>query len=326
MTMTGSDEGLRLQFDAPVPADGYRWWYVDAISDDGREALTCIAFIGSVFSPYYAWSGRKDPFNHVAINLALYRTGAASRWALTERGRGDLSRSPTRLQVGPSHVEVRGDSLEIHVRERGFPMPLGLKGMIRVMPEVRGGAPHLLNEAGAHHWWPIAPKSRVEVVFDDPAMKWSGTGYLDSNWGDGALERDFQSWTWSRAPLSKGACVLYDVQPRGGSASAMALHFDGQRVERFEPPPRVKLPGSLFLIGRETRSEAQARVVRTLTDSHFYARSIVESTLRGEKVWGVHESLELDRFKTGWAKVLLPFRMPRNAGKSGASPALQSGV
>ncbi len=323
---TGNHDGLRLEFEAPVPADGYRWWYVDAISDDGTEALTCIAFIGSVFSPYYAWSGRNDPLNHVALNVALYRTSAASRWALTERGRHDLVRSSQGLQLGPSSVEVRDDALEFHVRERGFPMPLGLKGTIRVIPELRGGPPQLLSAAGEHHWWPIAPKSRVEVVFDEPAMRWSGTGYLDSNWGSGPLERDFQSWTWSRAPLSKAACVLYDVQPRGGTPQTMALRFDGQRVERFEPPPTVALPRSLFRIGRTTRSEGPARVVRTLTDAHFYARSIVESTLHGERVWGVHERLELDRFKTGWAKVLLPFRMPRNPGKPSGNPALQSGV
>ena len=46
---------------SPVDANGYAWWYVDALSEDGREGLTIIAFIGSVFSPYYAWTGRRDP-------------------------------------------------------------------------------------------------------------------------------------------------------------------------------------------------------------------------------------------------------------------------
>ena len=41
--------------------DGYVWWYVDALSDDGRHGLTLIAFIGSVFSPYYAWRGGAAP-------------------------------------------------------------------------------------------------------------------------------------------------------------------------------------------------------------------------------------------------------------------------
>ena len=46
---------------AIVPHDGYRWWYVDALSADGRHGITIIAFIGSVFSPFYAWSRRKRP-------------------------------------------------------------------------------------------------------------------------------------------------------------------------------------------------------------------------------------------------------------------------
>ena len=53
----GADLGPR--FDAPVRPGGYAWWYVDAFSDDGRFGLTLIAFVGSVFSPYYAWRGRR---------------------------------------------------------------------------------------------------------------------------------------------------------------------------------------------------------------------------------------------------------------------------
>ena len=65
------------RFDRPVPPGGYVWWYVDALSDDGRHGLTLIAFIGSVFSPYYAWRAarRGDPLDHCALNVALY--GAA---------------------------------------------------------------------------------------------------------------------------------------------------------------------------------------------------------------------------------------------------------
>ena len=31
-------------FDTPVPPGGYRWWYLDALSDDGRHGITLIAF------------------------------------------------------------------------------------------------------------------------------------------------------------------------------------------------------------------------------------------------------------------------------------------
>jgi carotenoid 1,2-hydratase len=58
----GDREGPR--FDEDIPPGGYSWWYVDAISDDGQHGLTIIAFLGSVFSPYYKRSGRGDPLNH----------------------------------------------------------------------------------------------------------------------------------------------------------------------------------------------------------------------------------------------------------------------
>ena len=47
------------RFDQIIPDGGYRWWYFDALSDDGTHGLSIIAFVGSVFSPYYARARRK---------------------------------------------------------------------------------------------------------------------------------------------------------------------------------------------------------------------------------------------------------------------------
>ncbi len=312
-----------LSFDRPVPSGGYAWWYLDAISDDGNEALTLIAFIGSVFSPYYAWSGRATPENHVAVNVALYRR-AQGRWAMTERGQRELSRTSDSLQIGPTSLHTRGDELQIEVNEQGWPIPRKVKGRVRVIPEVRGAKELILSPEGAHHWWPIAPKTRVEVDFGEPGVRWSGTGYLDANWGSSPIESAFRSWTWSRAPLKNGAVVLYDVLPRQGGHGVdhpeaaerrtMALRFDGSGVATpIESPPPVRLPRTLFALPRQTRSEGEAAVVKTLTDAHFYARSLVQTQICGEKVLGVHESLSLDRLDTWWARLLLPFRMPRQA-------------
>jgi carotenoid 1,2-hydratase len=303
-----------VAFDRPVPPGGYAWWYVDALSDDGADALTLIGFVGSVFSPYYAWSGRRDPEDHVAINVALYRKGGG-RWAMTERGRGSVHRSREALQVGPSAFRWDGAALEVSVDEVGFPLPRRVRGRVRVVPEVRCDVPRVLEEAGQHRWWPIAPKCRVEVAFEAPEVRWSGTGYFDCNWGAAPLEEGFERWTWSRAPLRDGAAVLYDVVPRRGPPRALALRFDASGgVHEFEPPPLARLPSSGFLISRETRSEGPAALVRTLTDAPFYARSVVRSVLCGEETLGVHESLSLDRASAWWGRLLLPFRMPRRGG------------
>ena len=54
----GSARDGRPRFDAPVPAGGYAWWHIEALSDDGAQGITIIALVGSVFSPFYAWSRR----------------------------------------------------------------------------------------------------------------------------------------------------------------------------------------------------------------------------------------------------------------------------
>ena len=47
-------------FNVAVPPSGYRWWYLDGLSADGQRGLTVIAFVGSVFSPYYAAARRRQ--------------------------------------------------------------------------------------------------------------------------------------------------------------------------------------------------------------------------------------------------------------------------
>ena len=55
----GDDKGPNFNID--VPSNGYAWWYIDGIDPISGKAISIIAFIGSVFSPWYKWSGRKVP-------------------------------------------------------------------------------------------------------------------------------------------------------------------------------------------------------------------------------------------------------------------------
>jgi carotenoid 1,2-hydratase len=308
------DRGPR--FDQAVAPGGYAWWYVDALSDDGRHALAVIALVGSVFSPYYARARRRgaaDPLHHCALNVALY--GArGKRWALTERGRGAVRRAADSLAIGPSALAWDGDALTIDVDEVTVPLPGRLRGRVRLHPLALPGRELALDAAGAHRWAPIAPCARVEVAFERPRLRWSGTGYLDANAGDAPLERDFSGWHWSRASGDGGTTVLYDVGRRDGQRGSLALRFDATgAVHEFEPPPVAPLPPTLWRIRRATRADAGAgaRVLRTLEDTPFYARSAIASRVCGEAGTAMHESLALDRFRAGWVQLMLPFRMPR---------------
>jgi carotenoid 1,2-hydratase len=268
--------------------------------------------VGSVFSPYYAWSGRRDPLNHCAVNVALY--GPGGRWAMTERGRDCVQRGERSLQIGPSSLRWHGGTLKIDIDEIGAPLPRRLRGTIRVTPSGFTGRSFALDAAGNHVWQPIAPRARIDVRLDQPNLKWSGTGYLDSNFGAEPLEAGFKNWSWSRAHLHQDSVVLYDARRRDGSDTAMALRFapDGA-VHALEPPPPARLPSTAWRMARPSRADPghAVRLIETLEDTPFYARSRIETQLYGERGDIFHESLDLDRFASPIVRAMLPFRMPR---------------
>ncbi|MEM8950026.1 MAG: carotenoid 1,2-hydratase [Pseudomonadota bacterium] len=303
-----------LDFTTTVARDGYVWWYVDGMSDDGDHGLTIIAFIGSVFSPYYARARRRgdgDPENFVSINVALYGKGG-KRWAMTERAQGALARSCLNLRIGPSELSVDGDDLVIRIDETTVPWPRRLRGDIRVRPELRTSRTFELDADGRHRWAPIAPRCRLDVDMQAPARSWSGLGYLDRNQGDRPLEEDFSYWDWSRANIGSETAILYDVVRRDGTEKAIALRIDeAAGMLETAPPPRYALPTNGWRVPRRTQTEGGAAIIETLEDTPFYSRSTLRTQLEGKTVTAMHESLSLDRFRQPWVQTLLPFRMPR---------------
>lgn len=311
-----------VPFDLYVPNDGYAWWYVDAISDDGEYALSLIFFVGSVFSWRYAkarQNGPADPMDYCAINLALYRP-KGKHWALSEWPREHVRRGPEDFVIGANQISWRDGMLEVQIDERSAPFARPVKGQLRLYPEQLFAERYPLDLAGQHFWQPIAPSARVRLDFQQPALRFSGEAYWDSNFGMRPLEQDFSSWNWSRAELSQGSAVLYDVERRVGPALRLAKIFakDGQ-VKDLAAPDWLDLPKGFWAEPRATRVQAggAAKVLRNLESSPFYARSLISTQLLGQSVKAIHESLSLDRFRQTWVQRLLPFKTRRWSPGSG---------
>jgi carotenoid 1,2-hydratase len=301
-----------IRFDDPIGAGGYAWFYVDALSDDGKHGLTIIAFIGSVFSPYYAWSGWGDPVNHCAVNVALYGP-RGHLWSMTERRRNVVNRECSELAIGPSRLSWERSGLTIAIDEVTAPIPSRLRGTVRVIPTGLNPRSFVLDAHGRHVWRPVAPCARVEADFVRPTLSWTGDGYLDMNTGIEPLEFGFHDWTWSRAHLRTGATILYDANRTDHGPLSLALRFKTSgECEAIPPLPQAPLPKTLWRLGRETRSDdATASELRRFEDAPFYSRSLISSRLFGERAVCVHEVLSLRRFRQPLVKLMLPFRMPR---------------
>ncbi len=296
---------------------GYRWWYVDALSDDGRYGLTLIAFVGSVFSPYYFKArarGATDPENYCSLNAILYGPGS-KHWALTERGSGDLSRDASSMRVGPSALRFEGDRLVVDICEITVPWPRRLVGQVRVQLQQAQPRQFDLDPDARHHWWPFAPRARVEVEFDHPNLGWSGEAYADANWGEEPLEDGFSYWHWSRGVDPVGRTVVrYEAWPRRGDPALLSLGFTPGGVEELDAGESRKLPSTtIWRMRRDGRVQAgdTLAVQRTFEDTPFYSRSLLQTSGEGGDWLAMHESLDLDRFRRGWVQFLLPFRMPR---------------
>lgn len=303
-------------FHLDVPPNGYAWWYVDGISTDGTKAVSVIGFIGSVFSPWYAWSGRKDPANHCCINVATY--GKGGRFTMTDRGRAALHTTPDTLQVGPSSMHWNGRELVIDINEiSGPPIISRVRGQITMTPHAMTSVELPLTPDGAHVWRPFAPSSEIKVDLEAKGWQWSGHGYFDSNFGTRSLEEDFSFWTWGRYPTKTGATCIYDAVRRDGSTLDTAIAFDNAgRARIVEAPPRTRFKRSLWQVMRETRADpgVMPKQVLPMLDAPFYSRSAVQTQIDGEVVTGVHEALDLNRFRSPLLKPMLAVRVPRRRG------------
>jgi carotenoid 1,2-hydratase len=299
-----------------VPSGGYLWWYVDALSDDGQHGLSIIAFVGSVFSPYYAWARRRgtitNPDHFCALNVALY-SRQARRWSMTERGAAHNHRDRARLVIGPSQLHWNGQSLCIEIDEVGAPLPRRIRGTVTLHPQQLFRFSTPLDATGRHRWGPLAPHARVEVDLSHPDQRWRGHAYLDSNEGDEPIERAFTEWDWSRSAMKDGStAVLYDLEPGRADGRLIALRFGCHGgVVPFEAPPRHELPRTAWRLARRMRSDSPVQVVQQLEDTPFYQRSMLSSRLLGETVTSFHETLHVPRLVSPVVQAMLPWRMPR---------------
>jgi carotenoid 1,2-hydratase len=284
------------------------------VSDDGSSSIVVIAMLGNAFSPRWARARQRDPnassLDFSAMNVAV-RSGSSSAWALTERGRASVGRCRERLTIGSSTMAWEGGDLVVRIDERSAPWGTRVRGTIRLVPQAESDLSVDLDPSGLHTWSPRIPVAHVEVELEDPRVRFRGTGYFDVNRGAEPLEETFSSWSWSRTSTEDRVAIAYDVTMRDGRERSSA--FSGERgrdLVASAPDALVDLPATRFGLMRSLRSEGSGiEVVKTLEDGPFYARTVVGTTLGGQRAIGMHETLSLERFRSAWVRFLVPFRM-----------------
>ncbi len=305
-------------FNSEIISHGYAWWYMDVVSDDGQDSMVLIAMLGSVFSPRYARARLKgvacDPLDYCAINLAL-NTPKHRRWVMSEYARTQVERGEHALRIGGTHIELGARGMRVDFSELSAPVPRALIGTIELSFDDVLSTSYALDSRAQHFWSPIAPVARAQVTLSSPQIRFSGSAYVDSNWGQCALEDSFERWQWHRSTRDGQTEIVYDVHERGAEVTQRAWLFDTKGAvdipRRSQAEACVDLGSTRWGMTRSLRSarDVQVRLERTLEDTPFYARSLVGFRRCSEAWHGVHETLSLERFSRRWVRRLLPFKM-----------------
>ncbi|KNG93917.1 hypothetical protein ATO11_11135 [Pseudaestuariivita atlantica] len=234
---------------------------------------------------------------------------------MTDRGRSALRLSDDVFRVGPSSMRWTGSELVIDINEMGAPpMVTRVRGQVRLTPRAITGVELPLTDDGAHVWRPFAPVSDISVSLESKGWQWSGHGYFDANFGTRALEEDFGYWTWGRFPTAGGATCYYDATRLDGSTLKCAATFDKDgEVRLADLPPAQPMARTIWALRRECRADPGTRAEQLLPmlDAPFYTRAGVKTRLNGEWTTGVHEALDLTRFRSPLLKPMLAVRVPR---------------
>ncbi len=255
MTATAKTLREKFSFTSSIAADvwtpkpnarAYEWWYFDAISDDGRDAVVIIFLDNFIFSPRYnrrkaeAEKSRSkesvsaletnpkseipNPKSNVpAVSFTYYRDGKPIYRAINEFNGDEFSAS-----VDEPSCRIGENFFRFESAPYGSGYFISVKTLLRKNRALEAQFEWLAIESDflpektaqtgdAHVWNLVAARAdvsgRILVKSDDgkelKTVHFRGTGYHDHNYDNRWLPETVQDWQWGRAHFSDASAVFY---------------------------------------------------------------------------------------------------------------------
>ncbi|MFN2392709.1 MAG: hypothetical protein ABR566_12190 [Pyrinomonadaceae bacterium] len=235
--------------------EAFEWWYFDALSEDGRDAVVIIFLDNFIFSPRYNEHNRKQKrlsqklkkfftkSKEQAANLfpaiafTYYRDGKVKYRAINEFPSEDFSASENSpsCQIGRNFFRLEaapygsGYILSINAKLR---KNRNLEAHFEWLSVESDFLPHKTINLNDAHIWNLAV-SRADVtgrisVSDDnekslDTVHFRGTGYHDHNLDNRWLPKTVSDWEWGRAHFSDATAIFYRYKERGEDYSTTKL-------------------------------------------------------------------------------------------------------
>ncbi len=328
-------------FQFPTPG-AQEWWYFDAISDDGRDALVLVWYAGLPFDPDYGVAAIKhvrqpDRFpmphalDHSAIGVSWYRDGKPMAYALNGFRRGDFHHTdePFGVTIAENHLSRDPGGYDLRVETPDVKGQNTIRSTLRFTPA--SGTIPLERELGSpespHVWILAAADCRVEgrIDFGSQGLTFRGRGYHDHNAGSEEISLAMKRWVWGRVHHGAYTEVYYGAEPHAGKASHVWITCREGRPESIrEVPPfeeSADLRRNVFGIrhGRSVKvSDGQHALLdgrtQCVDDGPFYRRWHTQMDGGEDAPYtaaGISELLETRNLNRPLFNWMIPYRLKR---------------
>ncbi|HKX84987.1 MAG TPA: hypothetical protein VJL58_12265 [Pyrinomonadaceae bacterium] len=345
----------RFAFSSSVAADvwhpqkdpkAYEWWYFDALSDDGGEAVVIVFLDNFIYSPRYNDArirGAKFP----AVSFTYFREGKAVYRAVSEFTESDFSASRDRPEctIGDCRFTYEtasygsGYLVEVSIALSG---ERRLEAKFEWLSIEADFSPESFTYGESSHCWNMAVpradvtgrleiKNKLGETLD--ARQFRGTGYHDHNLDNRWLAKTVRDWHWGRAHFADATavfcryCEADDHSPatklfviRRGEFREREVQYEEQNYVRDKFG--IKYPTRLRLIS-EDNMRLRVKPIKVIDSSFYYLRFLSEITLTlrdgiPRKTRGITEFLAPRTLKYRWLNWISDMR----TGKRGKGPLL----
>ncbi|HEV8593029.1 MAG TPA: hypothetical protein VGQ55_13070 [Pyrinomonadaceae bacterium] len=332
-----SSAGQKLAFSSSVEADiwhpksdpkSYEWWYFDALSDDGSEAIVIIFLDNYIYSPRYN-NLRLTTSRFPAVSFTYFRDGKPLYKAVTEYPEAQFSASET---IPECRIGTSGFKADSAAYGSGYllsvSLPLSDDRRLEAKFEWLSidsnlAAGKLDYKESPHSWNMAVPRAdvtgRIEIKSKNGSVKdvrhFRGTGYHDHKTDDRWLANTVQDWHWGRAHFADSTAVFYRYREIGDDSPSTKLlvvknNELRERDVRFEDQNYVRdkfgirYPTRLQFVS-EDNVRLRVKPIKVIDSSFYFLRFMSDITLTirdgvPRKTKGITEFLAPKTLKYRW--------------------------
>lgn len=296
----------------------FEWWYFDALSEDGRDAVVIIFLDNFIFSPRYNSANRKRGIitgklrrNKIAaenetvpaLAFIYYRDGKPIYRAINEF-------APEKFSAGleTPWCQIGDNSFRLESAPYGTGYVISINAKLRKNRRLEAHFEWLsiesdflpekpVNKEDSHAWNLVVSRADVtgKISISDnkgkgtDVINFRGTGYHDHNFDNRWLPDTVSEWQWGRAHFADATAIFYRYKEIGEEAAATKLFVvsNGELRDRDAEYERQSFKRDKFGLKYPTRlrfvtgDNVRLRVKQNqvIDSSFFYLRFLSEITL-----------------------------------------------